>query len=209
MSEHAVALAVKQLAQKWLALEKYQAKQRMDLLLSIIEEQNRILAGLPKSESTANLKTQQAISQLQAEALRSQNKVTQIHRAQQHRSPEVKVKAKEPLKAPAVTALPKTQAELKSERQAGIKHTAKEPSGLVQPTKPVTATQAQSRNQARNIEALDAEIESTRSKVEKLQNSLKKVVAPPVVQSSTVAKETDDREAMMRRVLRRRRRRAR
>lgn len=192
VSEQAVAQAVKQLAQKWLALEKAQARQRVSLLLSVIEEQNKILAGQQESLPTAAVKTQQAIRQLQSEIAKNQRKVSVLNRADSSAAQQAKVQVMEAVnkQAPSDKAAQQVEAAAKSARQTNT--TAK---------KPV--------EQNRNIQALDAEIESTRTKVEKLQNSLKKVASAPVVKQPQLDSSEEEREMMLRRVVRRRRRRAR
>jgi hypothetical protein len=79
--EQEVAVAIKQLAQKWLTLEKHQARQRVQLLQSIIDEQNRIIQGLPAAKSTADPSTQKAIAQLRAR-LEQQGNVTPLRSEQ-------------------------------------------------------------------------------------------------------------------------------
>lgn len=193
VSEQAVAQAVKQLAQKWLALEKAQARQRVSLLMSVIEEQDKILAGQQESLPSAAVKTQQAIRQLQSEIAKNQRKVSVINRADSNAAQQAKLQVMEAVskQAPTNEAARKVEAATRTAR----------PTATTENTKPV--------EQNRNIQALDAEIESTRTKVEKLQNSLKKVTSAPVVKQPESDSSEEEREMMLRRVVRRRRRRAR
>ncbi len=196
VSEQAVAQAVKQLAQKWLALEKAQARQRVNLLQSIIEEQEKVLSGVKESLPSAAAKTQQAIRQLQSEIAKNQSKVSVLNQTDKPAALQAQARVMAAVKAQA----PQTQT-----NQAQMLAKPVEPKSVDKATNNSTELNTQNKN----IQALDAEIESTRTKVEKLQNSLKKVASAQVVQQPQFEAVADDRDAMLRRVVRRRRRRAR